>query len=276
MDRSTLERKRIKVENFLADNSVKIPILSGCTLESDDVNLIKNKRLQKVIKQTILKEVVRTLREDIGKDEFFKMDRYQWIKPLLNFNTRNKQLSAQFKSDVSDAIKVLLEEHKDDMIISYNANVLSKIMKDTIPSAQHIVLSSMIVDSMSDCDYNWLDFYQSLTSTAVVFCEDETINIKEDQRELIMAACSDYVDYSSAMLSMFVFKLFRQLDSESKEQLIGNIGSMYEMRDSIEYVLVMELLSKGINTRWLLEYVIQNKVTPSMADNFSLYFIDKE
>lgn len=275
LDKATLERRRVKVENFLRESSVKLPLVNNYTEETSEVNLTKNKAFQKILKDTILKEIVRTIEDDIRKDDFFKIDRYQWLKSHINFNIRNKQASSEFKQAIADGTKFLLRNHKDFLIKEYNTDVLLKTMKAVTPIAQKILLSSMVVDSMSDCDYNWLDFSMSLQTTGLAVCESEILLVGIDNVNHIVDVAADYIDHEAVMLSLFIFKLFRQLDDTSKEQLIGNLGSMYETRDAIEYAFSRELLSKKVNTKWLIEAVIKNREMLE-ADTLSAYLAQAE
>lgn len=275
-DRAALERRRVKVESFLEENSVKLPLIEGYTVESDNVNLVKNKEFQRILKHAILPEIVATIKSDMAEDDFFKMERYQWLKQHINFSIRNKQMGSEFKSAMLEAVKTVVGKHKDFLIKRYNLDVLSKTMMEATQLAQRILLSSMIVDSMSDCDYNWLDFSLSMASATITICEGDILSIGRDNINYMLEVSSDYIDHQTVMLSLFIFKLFRQLDEQSKDQLMGNLGSMYEIRDSVEYAFSREILSKPLNTRWLMETIIQNRETLLETDSLSPYFTETE
>lgn len=274
--KTMLKNRRVKIKTFLEENKIIIPIIDYPVFETEDGNLNQNKMFQSYLKKKILPVIKKEITKDIKSDDFFKKPYCEGFKKSLSFNIRSKKDTEQFKLDLINAISILFD-NSDHFLQKYRVQYLSPILVNTMDVAKDIVFSSMMIDTMVDQESSWLDFETSISLTAREECEEEGLPIKVQDYDVLLELSNDYVDYTTSILTMFIFKLFRRLDENSKEQLIGNLGSMYEIREVAEYVFISRLLSRQGNLKWMLAYVLESSQTLDKAiEGFSSYFLNRE
>lgn len=206
-----MDTKREKVNEFLTLMNTAFPIIKNCSCVNE-VDLTSNNKFLKKIKYLML---------DVLSDENLN------IKYLdLNKNIQSSSFKKKFVIDQWISWQLPIE------------------LRRVYPAIIDILQDSIIIDFIDEYDDKWLDIGFPLYS----ICDDKysdnyIFNKYSLQLEELSNIACDFVDYISLLVGKYIFVFTRNLDDNSKTQILGNIGGLDDIRRAAKIVFVGELTS---------------------------------
>lgn len=209
--------RREKVDSFLSMMNTAFPLIKK-SQRVDEVNLNSNAKF--------IKATSALMSDFIKKTEF-------------NLNKRNQKANIELLK-CSNKKKFLIDGWiRNQLFINVN-NVYSSVI--------HILQDSIIVDFLDE-DEKWLDIdYPLYMKSKERYDVDE--QLLEHRIKCVYASSEDFVDYVTLLVSKYIFLFTRKLDENSKTQILGNIGGLEDIRRSVEYVFIGEILNRKQFTSW--------------------------
>ena len=207
-----------KTKNYLESIGVIMPVLSEAKAVAT-VDIIKNKDFTKMIDVFVIDRLV----ELSQNDNFAK---------LMSKKTHRKTVLDRF-----------IKERLEPAI-----SQLSDVVWD-------ILISSIMVDSIDDESGEWLDFELPAATVSEQIYKEQTSWVKDNLKNIgvldLKLNITDYIDYVSMKISINLFRFTRQVDEQSKYQLMGNIGSIDDIRNTVETTFIGEVFGDIKNKEWV-------------------------
>lgn len=220
--------------------------------ELKDREQLRAKRLEKTqqyldsigVMMPIIKEAKRVKTTDIVKDEDFIKKIDIFIFDYLEQNTDDK-----------DSKKKLTKKGTRKALLN---NFIKERLEPTIANLPEIVWSALIqaimVDTIDGEEDEWLDFEFPLFQSCMKIYNDEIAWLRNELSNVGMFDLkddiADFIDYVCMIISVNLFKFSRKLDEQSRYQMMGNIGSLEDIRSAVELVFIGEIFSCDKNLEW--------------------------
>ena len=222
-----LQAERLeKTKNYLESIGVMMPILKDARAVGT-VDIVKNKDFIKFI-------------------DVFLMDH-------LAEATENKDLAKMIskkgtrKTLVTNFIKERLEP---------TINEMPNIVWD-------LLMTTIMVDSLPDEEGEWLDFEYTLDIACIKKYQDDLEWFNEEFGNVgtmdVICEIADYIDYVSMIVSINLFRFSRQVDEQSRYQMMGNIGGLEDIRRAVQKILLGEVFGDTKNIPWINKVLEENK-----------------
>lgn len=204
-----------KTKTFLDSIGVMMPILKDAR-PVEAIDIIKNKNLISLLDSFLLEHISETI------------DDKKISKMIQRKGTR----------------KIILNKFVSER--------LSEIINELPHKVWDLLMTTIMVDTLEDSEEEWLDFEFPITK----ICDDyekeiEWVHSDENMFASIQNEIAEYIDYVSMIVSMNVFRFSREIDELSRYQILGNIGSIEDVRSAVNLVFNNELFSDKINLEWI-------------------------
>lgn len=213
---------------------------------------LKAKRLEKTqaylesigVMIPIIEDARQVKTADIIKNEDFIKKIDVFVLDYLGNNTDDKV--AQKKLAKKSSRKVILNKFIKER--------LEPIIKELPKLVWDSLLSAIMVDSIPDVDGEWLDFELPLFQSCMDTYNDGIAWLRNELSQIGMLDLkddiADYIDYVCMLISINLFRFSRKLDEQSRYQMMGNIGSLEDIRAAVELVFIGEIFSCDKNIQW--------------------------
>ena len=222
-----LEKSRQRTQSFLDELGVKMPIIKFST-QVPEANLLKNKAFIKIATEVLFNKI----------DEELRQSEVVSVREM-------KLHLAVFKHAYKKKFMY------DEWVKTKLSAVINSIYPKIINTLQDIV----IVDCIDDDGSKWLDIDYPLYYS----CLDEHFpnvhKFSDEELEPIEKAANDFIDYTALLVCKYIYKFVKDLDDTSKEQIMGNIGGLDDIRSAARVTLEGNLLSIEKQTEWYKEFL---------------------
>lgn len=205
---------------------------------------------------------------DYCNDKEFITNKLSIISGEINDDQSPLYVNIGDSSSLDEAIKEVVYGARNFLGTSYRRKILEKkLIKERIEpldtiatnSVWAILKSSLFVDSIDNDDNEWLDIKYPLASMCMDATCTERITGNILESAIIDRKSVEHIDNIACNVALRLFKFTRQLDDQSKYQILGNIGSIEDMRKAAEVVFENELYSKTVLMDWLFDIVVENR-----------------
>ena len=213
---------------------------------------LKAKRLEKTkayldsigVIMPILEDAKKVKTADIIKNEDFIKKIDIFIFDYLESTTEDK--NAKKKVSKKTSRKTLLNKFIKERLEPAVRNLPELVWESLI--------STIMVDSIDGVEGEWLDFEFPLFQSFMYIYNDGIAWLRNELRNIGMfdlkEDMADYIDYVCMLISINLFKFSRKLDEESRYQMMGNIGSLEDIRAAVELAFIGEIFSADKNIEW--------------------------
>lgn len=213
---------------------------------------LKARRLQKTeeylnkigVMIPIIKEAKMVKTTDIIKNEDFIKKIDVFVLENIEKNTESKELKSKLKGKGSrkSLLNKFIKERLEPTIVNLPEIVWGEL------------LTTIMVDNLEGDESEWIDFEFPLFQACSQIYDSEIEWLKEDITNIGIAdvkdEIADFVDYVCMMVSINLFQFARKLDEQSRYQIMGNIGSLDDIRSAVELTFIGEIFSYNKNMEW--------------------------
>lgn len=211
-----LEKRRQRTQEFLNELGVKMPIVKFST-PTKEADLINNKNFISVASEIIFDKVM-----DSAMNE-----------PKLHTAVFKNSFKRKFLCKTWAKTKLPM--------------ITNSIYAEVINTLQ----DTIIVDSLEGEEKEWLDVdYPLYMVCDSKYFQSNFWEFRDQELKSIEVAAQDFIDYTSLLVCKYIFSFTRDLDDSSKEQILGNIGGLDDIRNAVKITFLGKLLSYSSVLAW--------------------------
>lgn len=183
---------------------------------------------------------------------------------------KNKDFIRKIDVFLLDHLAELTEDKKFAKLISKKGTrklILNRFLHDRLEvtinklpdTVWDLLLTTIMVDSIDDTSGEWLDFEYTLDVACIKKYYEEIKWMDKDFGNVgvsdIYCDIADYIDYVTMVVSINIFKFSREVDEQSRYQMMGNIGGLDDIRVSVQNIFLGEVFGDSENKKWINEII---------------------
>lgn len=253
--------KNKKLSNYLDEINVSFPNIQF-NLSKDDVDLSKNKKFCKVCEKSILKEIINFNSKAPNLPDY---------KNYIDINFRSKSDVSNLEGAVLIVLNLMQDKFYDKLSLDFIESYIKNVNNAVIAKMPEVIENALSVYKDFAYTESYIDFSMSLEMSAKSIYEDcQLLNINSSVYEKIDSYTEEYINYTSAVALLHIYRFIGKLNEFSKQQIIGNMGTMEDFRDAVKVVFHSELLSVKNSSEWLNKEVIKFSKLSQLRKNVNV------